>query len=326
MASAGSRAPMEKPTAEQIHQQLKCPRCQSTNTKFCYYNNYSLSQPRHFCKACKRHWTRGGALRNVPVGGGCRKIKSSKRRIPAVEAVVRSSVSLAKAADATTSTAMNNRSNPHPPMIVDVSPDLSNHMIVNSQFYGLSTNPSEVKFPLSRYDLQPYSQLNNLGIGLSSGFLNGGDQSRNGFNPSKQIIQDLISPNSLITYYNAAAFGGSSSSSATNNTTTTASPPVLSSSLASSLQRRQKFTSIGLKDNQSARRFQTLSPHEDFHSKGRSPGCGQYRPLDGTANGQNLTHQTMVGSSDPSVFCSGTSSISPGLHPSNIGPSLPSLI
>lgn len=33
---------------------LKCPRCDSTNTKFCYFNNYSLSQPRHFCKACKR--------------------------------------------------------------------------------------------------------------------------------------------------------------------------------------------------------------------------------------------------------------------------------
>ncbi|KAK4348525.1 hypothetical protein RND71_031280 [Anisodus tanguticus] len=52
---------------------LKCPRCDSSNTKFCYFNNYSLSQPRHFCKACKR----GGALRNVPVGGGCRRNKRS---------------------------------------------------------------------------------------------------------------------------------------------------------------------------------------------------------------------------------------------------------
>ncbi|KAL6311844.1 hypothetical protein AAG906_024434 [Vitis piasezkii] len=57
---------------------LKCPRCESTNTKFCYFNNYSLSQPRHFCKACRRYWTRGGALRNVPVGGGCRRNKRSK--------------------------------------------------------------------------------------------------------------------------------------------------------------------------------------------------------------------------------------------------------
>ncbi|VFQ98194.1 unnamed protein product [Cuscuta campestris] len=57
---------------------LKCPRCESTHTKFCYFNNYSLTQPRHFCKTCRRYWTRGGALRNVPVGGGCRRNKRSK--------------------------------------------------------------------------------------------------------------------------------------------------------------------------------------------------------------------------------------------------------
>ncbi|KAI3747925.1 hypothetical protein L6452_10666 [Arctium lappa] len=54
---------------------LKCPRCDSSNTKFCYYNNYNLTQPRYFCKTCRRYWTRGGALRNVPIGGGCRKNK-----------------------------------------------------------------------------------------------------------------------------------------------------------------------------------------------------------------------------------------------------------
>lgn len=57
---------------------LKCPRCESTNTKFCYFNNYNLTQPRHFCKTCRRYWTRGGALRNVPVGGGSRRNKRSK--------------------------------------------------------------------------------------------------------------------------------------------------------------------------------------------------------------------------------------------------------
>ncbi|CAN1282913.1 Dof zinc finger protein DOF3.6 [Linum perenne] len=56
---------------------LKCPRCESTNTKFCYFNNYNLTQPRHFCKTCRRYWTKGGALRNVPVGGGCRRNKKS---------------------------------------------------------------------------------------------------------------------------------------------------------------------------------------------------------------------------------------------------------
>ncbi|KAL4571033.1 hypothetical protein LXL04_017783 [Taraxacum kok-saghyz] len=59
---------------------LNCPRCESTNTKFCYFNNYSLTQPRHFCKTCRRYWTRGGALRNVPVGGGCRRNKRTNKR------------------------------------------------------------------------------------------------------------------------------------------------------------------------------------------------------------------------------------------------------
>ncbi|CDY07781.1 BnaA03g17300D [Brassica napus] len=57
---------------------LKCPRCESTNTKFCYFNNYSLTQPRHFCKSCRRYWTRGGSLRNVPVGGGYRRNRHTK--------------------------------------------------------------------------------------------------------------------------------------------------------------------------------------------------------------------------------------------------------
>ncbi|KAI3456299.1 hypothetical protein Pfo_012962 [Paulownia fortunei] len=62
---------------QQQSEPLKCPRCGSTITKFCYYNNYNKSQPRHFCKSCKRHWTKGGTLRNVPVGGG-RKNKRPK--------------------------------------------------------------------------------------------------------------------------------------------------------------------------------------------------------------------------------------------------------
>lgn len=64
-------------SANQETQNLRCPRCDSSNTKFCYYNNYNLTQPRHFCKTCRRYWTKGGALRNVPIGGGCRKNKSS---------------------------------------------------------------------------------------------------------------------------------------------------------------------------------------------------------------------------------------------------------
>ncbi|XP_038893883.1 dof zinc finger protein DOF5.3-like [Benincasa hispida] len=76
MVCQNSKDQMRKPRP-QPEQALKCPRCDSTNTKFCYYNNYSLSQPRYFCKSCRRYWTQGGTLRNVPVGGGCRKNKRS---------------------------------------------------------------------------------------------------------------------------------------------------------------------------------------------------------------------------------------------------------
>ncbi|XP_058096427.1 cyclic dof factor 2-like [Magnolia sinica] len=56
---------------------LPCPRCNSLDTKFCYYNNYNVNQPRHFCKNCQRYWTAGGTMRNVPVGAGRRKNKNS---------------------------------------------------------------------------------------------------------------------------------------------------------------------------------------------------------------------------------------------------------
>ncbi|KAF5476795.1 hypothetical protein F2P56_003495 [Juglans regia] len=77
-----SRPLMERRLRPQHDQALKCPRCDSTHTKFCYYNNYSLSQPRYFCKTCRRYWTKGGTLRNIPVGGGCRKNKKVSAKKP----------------------------------------------------------------------------------------------------------------------------------------------------------------------------------------------------------------------------------------------------
>nr|XP_043612392.1 dof zinc finger protein DOF3.5-like [Erigeron canadensis] len=70
--------PMENRWKPSIEIAPNCPRCASPNTKFCYYNNYSLSQPRYFCKGCRRYWTKGGSLRNVPIGGGCRKNRRSR--------------------------------------------------------------------------------------------------------------------------------------------------------------------------------------------------------------------------------------------------------
>ncbi|CAN1179719.1 Dof zinc finger protein DOF5.6 [Linum perenne] len=82
LLAACSRQPattmMERRLRPPQDQALKCPRCESTHTKFCYYNNYSLTQPRYFCKTCRRYWTKGGTLRNIPVGGGCRKSSSKK--------------------------------------------------------------------------------------------------------------------------------------------------------------------------------------------------------------------------------------------------------
>eukprot|EP00250_Pteridium_aquilinum_P016099 c22941_g1_i1 orf=133-1443(-) len=88
-SSDGTAQGASRPRSSQMNQDgmpaapqqaVKCPRCDSINTKFCYYNNYSQTQPRHFCKSCRRYWTQGGALRNVPVGGGCRKNKRVKQR------------------------------------------------------------------------------------------------------------------------------------------------------------------------------------------------------------------------------------------------------
>lgn len=56
VASKGKRQPLEKPG------QADCPRCGSSDTKFCYYNNYNVKQPRYFCKV--------GANGLAPAGSG----------------------------------------------------------------------------------------------------------------------------------------------------------------------------------------------------------------------------------------------------------------
>lgn len=63
---------------------LPCPRCNSMDTKFCYFNNYNVNQPRHFCRSCQRYWTAGGAIRNVPVGAGRRKSKHASSQLQPV--------------------------------------------------------------------------------------------------------------------------------------------------------------------------------------------------------------------------------------------------
>ncbi|XP_019188993.1 PREDICTED: dof zinc finger protein DOF4.6-like [Ipomoea nil] len=86
----------EKKPRPEKEKALNCPRCNSTNTKFCYYNNYSLSQPRYFCKTCRRYWTEGGSMRNVPVGGGSRKNRRSSSSFSSSSSSLSSSSSASK--------------------------------------------------------------------------------------------------------------------------------------------------------------------------------------------------------------------------------------
>ncbi|CAL5213400.1 unnamed protein product [Lathyrus oleraceus] len=88
------RKQQQNPQQQQSAEHLKCPRCDSTNTKFCYYNNYNKSQPRHFCRACKRHWTKGGTLRNVPVGGGRKNKRIKKPTTPVTSSTTTATTSI----------------------------------------------------------------------------------------------------------------------------------------------------------------------------------------------------------------------------------------
>jgi hypothetical protein len=46
-----------------------CPRCASTDTKFCYFNNYNVKQPRFFCKVRASWGARPGPARPGAVVG-----------------------------------------------------------------------------------------------------------------------------------------------------------------------------------------------------------------------------------------------------------------
>ncbi|CAM8919232.1 hypothetical protein QQ045_032996 [Rhodiola kirilowii] len=81
----------EKTLLKKPDKLLPCPRCNSMDTKFCYYNNYNVLQPRHFCKGCQRYWTAGGAMRNVPVGAGRRKGKNTALRYLTVSEILQAS-------------------------------------------------------------------------------------------------------------------------------------------------------------------------------------------------------------------------------------------
>ena len=320
MASSGRV--MEKPGQDLLQQQqqaLKCPRCDSSNTKFCYYNNYSLSQPRHFCKACKRYWTRGGTLRNVPVGGGCRKNKRVKRH---------TSSSIDGTASPSSSSNPSANSNPPSQPQLDNIASTSNH--INPLFYGLPNNNScdvlNLPFPgfstrvsSSGYDLLP--QLNALGgLGFSSGIMSS-EASDNGYRNG-----GFSSNNTFLSAYNSI-FGSSSTSSPTT--------PVMASLLSSTLL-QQKFINGGVKDGLGSNTFQGLAPLEEHQMRGNSGEAEEVMASkEVKAEGQdrlewNGTCQNQIehmGLSDPSLYWSTATAMGGAWSDQpNIGPSVTSLI
>ncbi|GAB4861568.1 hypothetical protein Ancab_036761 [Ancistrocladus abbreviatus] len=125
----------------QKEQNLNCPRCNSTNTKFCYYNNYSLTQPRYFCKACRRYWTQGGCLRNVPVGGGSRK---NKRSTPSSSLSTNTLTPSAATSSASSSTKTTSPLSTKQLIIPDLNPPTTHTQLINNVHHH--QNPSKIHY------------------------------------------------------------------------------------------------------------------------------------------------------------------------------------
>lgn len=89
---------------------------------------------RYFCKGCRRYWTQGGSLRNVPVGGGCRK---NKRASPSPR---NSSPTPKKVQESPQSIGSNANANPNPNSLL--SPMLP--PVPASQPSGLAYDPSDL--------------------------------------------------------------------------------------------------------------------------------------------------------------------------------------
>ncbi|PIA36593.1 hypothetical protein AQUCO_03300056v1 [Aquilegia coerulea] len=321
MASSGRV--MEKP----VHQEqvpLKCPRCDSSNTKFCYYNNYSLSQPRHFCKACKRYWTRGGTLRNVPVGGGYRKNKKVKKSGGTAGSDGSPSIS----------------SYTHTPLPHQMDMSTTSH--INQLLYGLPNNPSFTNFPFQRFNsrnssngetLPTYnnhqSQLSALGLNFPSSSTTMNREEHDyggaGFNHTNQIQDLLTSSNSILS--NLSLLGSASSSYATN-----------ASLIASSLQKQKQVWNNGFKETRPNSNFQALLPFENLQMGGGNGDASIVMDMvkmeegkDRNANRMewrvpNENHMEPIGSSDSPLYWNSASSVGGWPDLTNYGSSVTPLI
>lgn len=196
--------PKPPPTArrQHHHQQpdpLNCPRCDSTNTKFCYYNNYNKSQPRHFCKACKRHWTKGGTLRNVPVGG-CRKNKRHKP--PRSKVTATSTATTAAISTSQIRPQFSNLSDSIYQAMIPQRSFLNDNAIFNMEnFMGLPPNDQSLQFSLSSNS--DSTRFSNIGTSFQS--LSGYKYNEKGGTMEESIITSIMAPSDVCPAWELAA-------------------------------------------------------------------------------------------------------------------------
>ncbi|XWS18349.1 hypothetical protein CRYUN_Cryun32bG0036100 [Craigia yunnanensis] len=198
LPKASSMKRQHSQNQQQQSEQLKCPRCNSTNTKFCYYNNYNKSQPRHFCKTCKRHWTKGGTLRNVPVGGGRKNKRLKTSNSNAAAATPASTSTTSTTIKSSTISGVNNRLNTF--MAIqpqqqrqDLQLPLANQKnITNMQFQALSHPPSSLLqkklINCSNLDSKSFSTRNGVFLGSTLSL------------PQTQVLQFPFSSSSSSTF------------------------------------------------------------------------------------------------------------------------------
>ncbi|XP_058088341.1 dof zinc finger protein DOF5.6 [Magnolia sinica] len=180
------RPMLERRLRPQHDQALKCPRCDSTHTKFCYYNNYSLSQPRYFCKTCRRYWTKGGSLRNVPVGGGCRKNKKTATKKPTDQSPNQHlDISHMSAPDLHLSFSG--------PQVAHINTMLGNPNFAECKYDSMLGSHRNVEFTENKFDAILGNTRNFSFMGSSeSSHLGGLGEVGHGFNPSS--LHGLTSP------------------------------------------------------------------------------------------------------------------------------------
>ncbi|KAI7754569.1 hypothetical protein M8C21_013463, partial [Ambrosia artemisiifolia] len=137
---------------------------------------------RHFCKACRRYWTRGGVLKNVPAGGGCRRNKRSSKSRNSKSPSQSGPKSLSVSPPRTSSDNMTSTQIPHPPSLH--LPFMSSLSQYGSHVGGnLSSTIAGFHLP---------SEIRNFQIGNGSNFNNilsigGGENWRLPFLPGFEV-------------------------------------------------------------------------------------------------------------------------------------------